>query len=331
MTMNGTDGNTLEEFRTSLKAEKFYPNGINTHYKTLLQELNPKEQATTLSLNNTIFFDDQWVDLDDQFINVMEDVYSASVSSQDFGDSGTVDVINNWAEDKTEGKIKEVLKEIKEDEVLFLINALYMLADWELGFEPNYTSPQDFQTMDGNQIEIDFMNSDDIRRYVIEEEYSAVDLPFKGGDYSMTFVLPKTNVRNYLSEFETATMRTWMDNMYASLREERVLLEIPKFEMSNKILLNDMLIDSGMETAFEAANLDRMGQFYGGQTYLSRVIHDAFIKVDEKGIEGAAVTTVGVGVESLPPQIVFNRPFFFIVRHVETNTAIFIGRFGDPS
>lgn len=331
MTMNGTDGQTLEEFRAALLVPTFYPNGINIHYKTLLEKLVPQDDRATLSLSNTVFYDDQWVDLEQDFIDVIDDVYNANVTDADFSDPGTVSLINDWAKEKTEGKIEEVLKEIKEDEVLFLINALYMLADWQIGFDPDLSHPKAFTKPNGEETMVPFMSSDDNRNYVVKEEYSAIDLPFKGEDYSMTFVLPQGDVGDFISEFELSTMRNWVKELYDDMQMDRVQLSIPKFEISNKLLLKDMLISMGMETAFLSANLDKMGQFYGGQTYLSRVIHDAFLKVDEKGIEGAAVTTVGVGNESLPPQLTLDRPFMFIIRHVETNTPIFIGRLGDPS
>ena len=331
MTMNGTDGKTLEEFRTALRIGSFYSNGINTHYKTLLEKLDPKDNRTSLSSNNTVFFDDQWVDLDENFINVIKDNFEAEATDADFSDPSTVDLINNWAEENTEGKIKEVIKEIKQDEVLFLINALYFISDWEIGFDPDYTFPNTFTKSDGSEVTAPFMVSDDIRNYVITEDYSAVDLMLKGQDYSMTFILPSEDPKAFIGQFNLSSFKTWINELYQGLQNDRLQLDLPKFEMANKFLLNDMLIDMGMETAFDSANLDRMGQFYGGQTYISRVIHDAFLKIDEKGIEGAAVTTVGVGVESLPPSINLNRPFIFVVRHVETNTPIFIGKMGDPS
>ena len=331
MTMNGTEGQTLEEFRTALLVQSFYPNGINKHFKTLVEKLMPQDDRTTVSLSNTVFYDDQWVDLEQDFIDVIDDVYHANVTDADFSDLATVSLINDWAKEKTEGKIEEVLEEIKKDEVLFLINALYMLADWQIGFDPDLSHPKAFTKPNGEEIMVPFMSSDDSRNFVVKEEYSAIDLPFKGEDYSMTFVLPQGNLGNFISEFELSTMRNWVTELYDDMQMDRVQLSIPKFEISNKLLLKDMLINMGMETAFLSANLDKMGQFYGGQTYLSRVIHDAFLKVDEKGIEGAAVTTVGVGNESLPPQLILDKPFMFIIRHVETNTPIFIGRLGDPS
>jgi len=64
---------------------------------------------------------------------------------------------------------------------------------------------------------------------------------------------------------------------------------------------------------------------------LTRVIHDTFLKIDEKGAEGAAVTTVGFGVESITQTIIFDRPFLIVLRHVESGVPIFIGKISDPN
>jgi len=93
--------------------------------------------------------------------------------------------------------------------------------------------------------------------------------------------------------------------------------------------MKEILIDMGMKEAFEFADFSNMGTFMGSP-YLSRVLHDTFLKIDEKGAEGGAVTAVGVAAESAPPTIEFNRPFVFIIRHVETNTPVFIGKLGNP-
>jgi serine protease inhibitor len=52
--------------------------------------------------------------------------------------------------------------------------------------------------------------------------------------------------------------------------------------------------------------------------------------MDEKGVEGAAVTSIGFGVNSIPPTFMFNQPFVLVLRHVATNTLVFMGYIADP-
>ena len=113
---------------------------------------------------------------------------------------------------------------------------------------------------------------------------------------------------------------------------ERVLIALPKFEINYKITLNDALKALGMEIAFDPsmANFSKIGSFAERGPYISRVEHKTFLKIDEKGAEGAAVTAVGIGVTSAPPPINFNRPFMIQLVHKPSNTQIFSGIIQNP-
>jgi serine protease inhibitor len=88
----------------------------------------------------------------------------------------------------------------------------------------------------------------------------------------------------------------------------------------------------GMELAFDPqqADFSRLGQAPEGNLFISKVLHKTFLKIDEKGAEGAAVTSVGVGVTSLPPSIRFDRPFLFLIRHKDTGAILFAGKMEAP-
>jgi len=333
MAMNGTNGVTLEEFRTALKADKFYPDGLNPLYKDLVESLAPKNSSTTLGMANTVFYDQRMVTFHEEYKDVIKEFFDADFNQEDFRDDATVDIINDWAADNTEDRIKKILEEIKEDEALFLINALFFKADWEKGFEPQATSQDEFDSENCEACLVDYMHSDDFRRNYIGTDYSAVDLKFSDDEYSMTFILPgdKKEVSEFVNDFSEEDFYNFYIDLYANkLQEDRVMIKLPKFEIEAHKNMKDILEEMGMKTAFDDADLSKMGTF-PGRTYFTRVLHDTFLKIDEKGAEGAAVTTVGVGVESAPPTINFTSPFIFIIRHVETNTPIFIGKLGNPS
>jgi len=87
-----------------------------------------------------------------------------------------------------------------------------------------------------------------------------------------------------------------------------------------------------MEKAFNEmeADFSKIGTF-GGNAFLSRVEHKTYLKIDERGAEGAAVTAVGVGVTSLPPPLIFDRPFITMIYHKPSETLLFVGKIEDPS
>ncbi|MBK8506750.1 MAG: hypothetical protein IPL46_33955 [Saprospiraceae bacterium] len=88
-----------------------------------------------------------------------------------------------------------------------------------------------------------------------------------------------------------------------------------------------------MEIAFDPnqADFSKLGSAPEGNLFISKVNHKTYLKIDEKGAEGAAVTSVGVGVTSLPPHLKFDRPFVFLLRNRDSNTLIFAGKIEDPT
>ena len=327
MTMNGAKNETLEEFRVALNTGNFYPNGLRVNYEDLAYSLMPGHDNTIFISQNKIYYYPSLFTPDPSYVNQIEKFYSGTFSEEDFSDPSTVDVINNWVSEVTEGRIEEVLEEISQDEAIFLINALVFTADWALGFEPNATFDRPFNLMDGSQIDVPTMYSDDFRPHVETEAYAAVDLPVKDEDYAVTFILPNelSDVNNFVESFDQEVYNNILDNF----QTDRVLVLLPKFELATSMDMKDVLIERGMTSTFQSADLSNMGQFTGNQN-LTKVLHDVYIKVDEKGIEGAAVTTVGVAVTSVPPLLQFDRPFVFVVRHVDSKVPIFIGKVGNP-
>ncbi len=146
----------------------------------------------------------------------------------------------------------------------------------------------------------------------------------------MWFILPPADqpiddwIQN--SSFESI-QKTFLEK--AALN--RLMLLLPKFEVNYKVQLNEALKSLGMEVAFNPfeANFGKLGESFGN-LYLSRVEHKTFLKIDEKGAEGAAVTSVGIAVTSVPPSIRFNRPFVTVLMHKPTETIVFAGKVEDP-
>jgi len=328
MTMNGAAGNTLEEFRQALNTGDFYPDGLNLYHEEIADKLSPQGDNTSFESSNALFYDQGLFVPDSEFQAILESNYHATFRQETFSSEATVSVINDWVSEQTEQRITKVIDKIESDEAIFLINALVFTADWQIGFEEYATQDRTFTLSDGTEISVPTMQSDDQRLYTQQGDYKAVDLPVRDGDYSMTIILPSEPLT--IDEFIPTFDLDEYQNLFQSLSSERIQLFLPKFEIATSKNMKDILIDRGMTTAFQSADLNKMGEF-AGNPYLSRVLHDAYLKIDEAGIEGAAITTVGVGVESVPPTLNCNRPFVYIVRHTETNVPIFIGKVGDPS
>ena len=109
----------------------------------------------------------------------------------------------------------------------------------------------------------------------------------------------------------------------------KVVVNIPKFDLECKFELNDALIEMGMPTAFSsAADFTNLGVSPLGNIYLSKVMHNTFIRYDEKGTKAGAATVVAFDAESAPVEIeylTFDRPFIYAIIDTSSGTPIFIG------
>ena len=176
------------------------------------------------------------------------------------------------------------------------------------------------------------MYQDNELLFTQNEEFSAVELAFDDPDYAMQFVLPATDgkIGDWISSDRLKAVGL---KMIQSATTGRVEIRLPKFEINYKIQLNEALKALGMEVAFDQtrANFTKIGEVAYGNPFISRVEHKTFLKIDEKGAEGAAVTAVGIGIESLPPSISFNRPFLIRLVHKPSETTVFAGVIRNPS
>ncbi len=117
------------------------------------------------------------------------------------------------------------------------------------------------------------------------------------------------------------------------MRHKRLLLGLPRFEMTSKFVPNQHLTAMGMETAFAAPRADFTGISSHGELFIGLVIHKAFVHVDEEGTEATAATAVVMataGMPAVPTPMIVDRPFVFAIRDNVTGSILFMGRVADP-
>lgn len=332
MLYEGSDCNTYTQIIETLGlGEENINVDVASKYKDFINQVLINNNTTTLKSANVIFSDPNRMTINPDFVSRLRDFYEADSEQIDFSTDEAVSTFNQWASDNTEERIKEVLDEIANDEVLFLINATYFIGDWINGFDDIYTAPRDFNLEDGTTVPIPMMFADALRDNYQDDNLKMVDMMITDG-YAASFVMP-TQSDMFIKDF--LAQEKFMDDYNRVIRDgltrERLALSLPKFELSGNYSLKTALAQLGMPDAFSSgsANLSRMGSA-SGNLFVGRVKHDTYLKIDEKGIEGAAVTTIGVAATSVPPPLIFNRPFVMIVRHVETGVPIFIGKIQNP-
>jgi len=332
MTYEGARGKTAAEMESVLhitkRLELRRPN-----FASLINELNRKDRKYTLAVANAL-----WAQKDYRFLKeyfqVVERYYGGKVTNIDFvhRTEKARRKINDWVEDKTEKKIKNLIPKgaLTDLTRLVLTNAIYFKGNWLQKFDKKLTREEDFHTLSGEKVKVPMMNlTGDKARfdYAEVEGVQILRLPYEGGDLSMLILLPeKGRIKELEDSLDLEKLREWR-NM---LRNRKVNVYLPRFKLKTKYFLAKILVAMGMTSAFGAA--DFSGMDGTKNLFISKVIHQGFINVDEEGTEAAAATGVVMEFVAVRETPVFraDHPFLFLIQHKSSGSILFLGRLGNP-
>ncbi len=331
MTYNGAAGTTLDAFYNVLHFGDLTTEEVNESYKDLMDQLLDLDDRVEFSIANSIWYRLGFQVLSD-FIDTNKDYFDAEVKEIDFGDPQTVETINQWIEDKTNGKIKDMLDFIPTEAVMYLINAIYFNAQWKYEFEKSDTYQGDFHLTDGTIHQADYMRISGDFAYTSNEDFTAVELPYGDSTFSMVVMLPShgKEVSDLVDKLDMANWSSWFDNSTYT----GVQIDLPKFKYEFKKLLNDPLKNLGLGVAFSEYEADFTRIHPDGNLFISRVIHQTFIDVQEEGTEAAAATIVEISFTSAggggPIHFKADKPFLYLIKENSTGAIVFIGTMGKP-
>lgn len=331
MLLNGAQNDTYHQIREMLGYESNLGIAdINEAYQNLVMQLLAADERVDLSLANAIFHHEEF-HAKAPFIERMQDDFDAEVQGLDFLNPASVDIINQWAHDNTNGKVQEILDHIDPEMVMFLMNALYFKGEWTSRFNEEATDKARFTLKNGEEIMVDAMYHNEMVSMVLyEEEFKAIELPFGRKNFSMMVVVPW---QSYDAFLEGLTPELWNEitsHFDASAPWAETALLLPKFSFEYEKNLNDYLEVLGMVDAFYEGLADLSG-ISDLRLYVDMVQQNTFVEVNEEGAEAAAVTTIGIGVTSVPAVFMVDSPFVFAIRERTTNTLLFIGSVLNPA
>jgi len=330
----GAAGKTETEFQTVFG---FGANDDKTHgsFGALQKAVDARNRpGVQLGVANRLF-QEQTFSVPQGFLKQVEKHYGAGVQLLDFKSQFEPSrlLINNWVEDKTKKRIKDLLPNgsINDKTVLVLVNTLYMKADWQTAFEKKETQPASFTLANGSKTTVAMMHTHNTFRYASDAHFQSVELPFKGDSLSMIFVLPVAQ-----GPLETSRMhlsKNWYDKLQPAQTE--VDLYLPKFKTECALALKKPLTAMGMRDAFTGFVADFSRLDPTKRTYISEAFHKTFVEVEESGAEAAAATAIVINeADSVSVAryvaLRFDRPFFYIIRDRITNTILFIGEMEEP-
>ncbi len=337
MVYEGASGKTADEIQSVFHFPKDM-NILRTSFSSINNDVNNASNDYKLSIANAL-----WVQQDfkflDKYLSAVDQYYVGKATNVDFVNK-TEEVrqtINQWVEGKTNNKIKDLLAQgtLSSGTRLVLTNAIYFKGQWEKAFDKKLTSEQNFNVDNNTKVKVQMMKKTDkdaVFKYGENGNLQILDLPYKGNKISMMVLLPKdNNIASLEKSFSFVKLNEWKK----LLSEKRVDVFLPKFKIETQYYLADTLSGMGMPTAF-TGNADFSGM--DGKTDLSitKVIHKAFVDVNEEGTEAAAATAIIVGVTSAGPDFsipVFraDHPFLFIIQDTTNGNILFIGKIENPT
>ena len=327
MTLNGAGGGTFDAMRSTLGFQGLSQAEINRAYADLIDLLTTLDPTVRFEIANAIWTAED-VPFHQAFLDAVAEAFSAETASADFADAATLEAINAWVEDATDGKIPTILEQLDPDQVALLLNAIYFDGAWTTEFDPAETRTRPFTLDDGSSVQVEMMSiSDEEFPLAWTPEYSAAELPYGGGAYAMLIVVPSGDARAFASSLDEAA---WTGILESLAPVEVDALSIPRLAIDYDAFLNDALKAMGMEPAFRnGADFTGMSPVED-QLCIDFVRQKTFLEVDERGTRAAAVTAVGVGETSFTG-LVADRPFLFAIRERLSGALLFTGLIGDPT
>ena len=350
MLNNGAAGNTLQEINQVLGFGSTGANGINAFCHKMLTEGTTLDEQTKVNIANTIFFNQSLgFQPKGSFVEKANTYYDAELDLRDFRDGETLDVINQWASDHTEGMIQNILdKQTFNPEALsYLLNAIYFNGVWTLKFDPEETKEETFYLENSQQsCSVEMMHLENELPYTETEDYQALCLPYGNTSYMMTILLPRDGktVEDLLwelkadpDETETYRSRLLTSNRWEQLQwmgNAIVDVKLPRFEVETDVNLKPIMALLGMPTAFNWQKAEFPDICEPEDSFFIELMKQkAKIKVSEEGTEASAVTIIGMAASSMGPTEIphkefhANRPFLYVISERSSGAIFFIGQY----
>jgi len=333
MTLNGASGETANGIKQALNQSELTTEQINVAYEGLMEYLPKIDKKVNLKVANSNWYRDD-LTIKPEFKEALLHYYLAEIFPANFQNPATLDLINQWISDQTNGLIKNMLDQIPPDAVMYLINAIYFKADWKYSFEANKTTKTQFGTGSGTTT-VDMMYTKGANLlFNSSSEFLFADIPYGNGQFSMSVLMAKDgkDINELIDELSARDF----ESIVSGARAISASLYFPKFKMSYKQPLNEVLSDMGMEDAFDPSRANFSELFTDDLNLnISRILHQSYIEVNEKGTEAAAVTSVEISVTSIDPNqpkvIRIDRPFVYFIREKNSNTILFSGKMINPA
>jgi serine protease inhibitor len=338
MTYSGARNETARQMAQTLHFN-LSPDKLPPAFAALIQNLDAIQQKgdVQLAVANSLWPQKGYPFLPD-YLNLCRENYDTTIQPVDYREhtEAARKIINDWVADKTNQKIVDLLARgtIGRSTRLILVNAIYFKGNWANPFETRLTKDEPFHLSAEKTRTAPLMQQTHNFGYAEFPGLQVLELPYAGNDLSMLVLLPREV--NGLGDLEAKLTVKNLAAWTANLPRQKVKVFLPKFKLTSKFSLSGTLAAMGMPAAFNPRKADFSGMDGRTNLFISAVIHQAFVKVNEQGTEAAAATAVAIFgnaiTENPPPIPVFraDHPFLFLIRDNRNGAILFLGRVTNP-
>ncbi|MFO0851592.1 MAG: serpin family protein [Gemmataceae bacterium] len=340
MTAAGAKGQTLAEMRQVLHLPD--APAADAGYRDLLGRVSGERPGYRLRTANVVWGQSGYP-WQPAFAARLKDGFGSGIQEADFIRQPEAERvrINTWAENETDGRIKDLIAEGMLDRTyrMVLANAIYFKGQWAEQFDPKRTRPAPFTLADGTKVNVPMMSREGGFRVFAERtagqwqpDFWSAELPYKGGETSMVLLVPgkPDGLPALENKLTPEALAGWLAAMHDA---GNAYLSLPKFKIETagpQYQHNSRLSKLGMPAAFIDGKADFTEMTTAERLFIGFVVQKAFVEVNEEGTEAAAATAVGMKAVSAPPSYQADRPFLFLIRHQPTGAILFIGRYEKP-
>ncbi|XP_042548671.1 alpha-1-antitrypsin-like [Dipodomys spectabilis] len=301
---------------------------IHAGFQSLLHTLNKPSNQLKLTTGSGLFVHES-LKLLGPFSTDVKNLYQSEAFTVDFTDPEEAKKqINKYVEKGTQGKIVDLVKDLDKDTVLALVNYILFKGKWEKPFNPEQTSEQDFHVDEATVVKVPMMHRMGMFRVHYYSELSSwvLLMDYQGNATAMFFLPDQGKMPHLEATLTICIIREFLCKTDISSAD----IYFPKLSISGTYDLKPVLSALGISTVFSnGADLSKITE--DSPLKVSKAVHKAVLTLDEKGTEAAGTTGLEAIPMSLPPEVVFNRPFLALFIDMETEIPLFVGKVVNPT
>ncbi|NP_001026812.1 leukocyte elastase inhibitor A [Rattus norvegicus] len=339
MVFLGTKGTTAAQLSKTFHFDSV--EDVHSRFQSLNAEVSKRGASHTLKLANRLYGEKTYNFLP-EFLTSTQKMYGADLAPVDFqhASEDARKEINQWVKGQTEGKIPELLAVGVVDSMtkLVLVNAIYFKGMWEEKFMKQDTTDAPFRLNKKNtkSVKMMYQKKKFFFGYISDLKCKVLEMPYQGGELSMVILLPEdiedesTGLKKIEEQITLEKLREWTKR--ENLENIDVHVKLPRFKIEESYILNSNLGRLGLQDLFNSSKADLSGMSGSRDLFISKIVHKAFVEVNEEGTEAAAATAGIATFCMLLPEEEFtaDHPFIFFIRHNPTANVLFLGRVCSP-